>query len=59
MLGGPSCPPRNVTDRAETGPLKSRPLRDHRHVPDSSLVGEPTAKCICTVRMEELSLIMA
>jgi hypothetical protein len=57
MLGGPSWPPRNVTERAETVPF-SKPLgRDQRQVPDSSVVGEPTAKCKSSERIDELSLI--
>ncbi len=37
MLGGPSCPPRNVTDRADTVPFSNETLRsgrDHCQVPD-------------------------
>src|SRR5579864_7201480 len=56
MLGGPSCPPRKVTDRATIAPLIIRLLRDQRQEPDSSVVGEPIAKCISIVSMDELSL---
>jgi hypothetical protein len=46
-----------VTERAETVPF-SKPLgRDQRQVPDSSVVGEPTAKCKSSERIDELSLI--
>ncbi len=57
ILGGPSCPPRKVTDRAETVPLLSPLGRDQCHSPDSSVVGEPIAKCRSSVRIDELSLI--
>lgn len=57
MLGGPSCPPRNVTECAATVPLRSRPVRDHCQFPDCNVVGEPIVKCRSSVRMEELSLI--
>jgi len=57
MLGGPSCPPRNVTDRADTVPFNKRPGRDQRQSPDARVVGDPIAKCRSSVRMDELSLI--
>ena len=57
MLGGPSCPPRNVTERPETVPFSNPPGRDQRQVPDVSVVGEPTAKCRSSDRIDELSLI--
>lgn len=57
MLGGPSCPPRNVTERAATVPMSKWPGRDHRQSPDASVVGEPTAKWRSSVRIDELSLI--
>ncbi len=59
MLGGPSWPPKKVTDRAETSPLAFWLLRIQCQTPDSSLVGEPIAKCISMVNDEELSLIKA
>ena len=37
-------------------PLMIWLLRDQRHTPESSLVGEPIAKCISNVSMDELSL---
>jgi hypothetical protein len=57
MLGGSSCPPRKVTDRAATLPLRSRPGRDHFQLPPCKVVGEPIAKCKSSVKIEELSLI--
>lgn len=54
-LGGPSCPPRNMTDRSATVPLAGRPSLIHCQRPDSSLVGEPMAKCIVTVRVDDPS----
>jgi len=57
MLGGPSWPPKNITERAVTVPFSRPPGRDHRQSPDCSVVGEPIAKCRSSVRIEELSLI--
>ena len=57
MLGGPSWPPKNVTERAVTIPWVMPPGRSHCHLPDSSLVGEPTANRKSTFRIDELSLI--
>lgn len=57
MLGGPSWPPRNVTDGAVTVPVNKRPGRDHCQLPDASVVGEPTAKRRSIDRIDELSLI--
>jgi len=55
MLGGPSCPPRNMTDRSATVPLVCRTPLVRRHKPDFSLVGTPIAKCISTVRVDDPS----
>ena len=55
MLGGPSCPPRNITDRSATAPAMRWPLRIHCHRPEFSLVGEPTSKRIFTVRVDKPS----
>jgi hypothetical protein len=57
MLGPSSCPPKNVTDRASTGPLSNCADRAQRHVPEASDVGEPIAKCRSSVKIDELSLI--
>ena len=59
MLGGPSCPPRNITDRSATVPLIRRPSRVHCHRPDSNFVGAPIAKRISTVRVDDPSLNVA
>ncbi len=59
MLGGPSCPPRKVTERAETIPFNRRPERDQYQVPEDSEVGDPTANWRSRFKMDELSLIMA
>jgi len=37
-------------------PLMIWLFRDQCHAPESSLVGEPIAKCISIVSMDELSL---
>jgi hypothetical protein len=57
MLGGPSCPPRNLTERADTVPSREPPANDQLHVPDSSVVGTPIAKCRSSVTIDLLSLI--
>ena len=31
ILGTPDCPPRNITDRSATVPLRGCPSRFHRH----------------------------
>lgn len=55
MLGGPSCPPRNMTDRSATPPLVLRPSLANCHRPECSLVGAPIAKRIVTVNVEDPS----
>src|SRR5260370_34728455 len=55
MLGGPSCPPRNMTDRSATDPPVTVLPRVRCHRPDCSLVGVPITKRISTVKVDDPS----
>lgn len=55
MLGGPSCPPRNMTDRSVTAPFIRRPPRFHCHRPEANFVGAPIAKRMSTVNVDDPS----
>ena len=51
MLGGPDCPPKNVTERSRTPPSLARPLQ----VPDSSRAGGVTLNRKSTLKLRESS----
>ena len=58
MLGGPSCPPKDITDRSATDPLEGTPFLIEGHGPDSSFVEEPVANASLlltrTIRLRNL-----